>query len=58
MYGTNRVVPVVIFLREARNLPELLQLGGDQLIYLSFSYLKCELAKLDAKTIDEVFVCH
>lgn len=48
LYGTQRVVPVVIFLREARNLPEHLQLGGDQLTYLSFSYLKCELAKLDA----------
>ena len=48
LYGTERVVPVVIFLREARNLPEHLQLGGDQLTYLNFSYLKCELAKLDA----------
>lgn len=48
MYGTERVVPVVIFLRETRNVPEHLQLGGDQLTYLSFSYLKCELAKLDA----------
>lgn len=48
LYGTERVVPVVIFLREARTLPEHLQLGGDQLTYLSFSYLKCELAKLDA----------
>lgn len=48
LYGTERVVPVVIFLRGARNLPEHLQLGGDQLTYLNFSYLKCELAKLDA----------
>lgn len=48
LYGTNRVVPVVIFLRKARNLPEHLQLGGNQLTYLSFSFLKCELARLDA----------
>lgn len=48
LYGTELVVPVVIFLRGARNLPEHLQLGGDQLTYLNFSYLKCELAKLDA----------
>ncbi|TDQ40242.1 DUF4351 domain-containing protein [Thiopseudomonas denitrificans] len=48
MYGTSRVVPVVIFLRDARRLPTRLQLGGDQLTYLSFQYLKCDLAQLDA----------
>ncbi len=48
MYGTSRVVPVVIFLRDARRLPTRLQLGGDRLTYLSFQYLKCDLAQLDA----------
>lgn len=48
MFGTDRVVPVVIFLRGARGRQETLALGGDRLSYLSFSYLKCELSSLDA----------
>lgn len=48
MYSTNRVVPVVIFLRDTCNLPERLPLGGDRFTYLDVNYLKCELASLDA----------
>ncbi|PRB84666.1 DUF4351 domain-containing protein [Pseudomonas sp. MYb185] len=48
LYDTDRGVPVVIFLHEARGLPETLMLGGDRFTYLTFHYLKCELASLDA----------
>ncbi|WP_206668636.1 hypothetical protein [Pseudomonas saliphila] len=48
MFKTNRVVPVVIFLRAAKSVPETLVLGGNSFTYLRFSYLKCELASLDA----------
>lgn len=48
MYGTTRVVPVVVFLRDASAVAMQLQLGGDQLTYLSFHYLKCDLARLNA----------
>lgn len=48
MFKTNRVVPVAIFLRAAQKVPETLVLGGDSFTYLSFNYLKCDLANLDA----------
>ncbi|WP_285259541.1 DUF4351 domain-containing protein [Halopseudomonas bauzanensis] len=48
LFKTNRVVPVAIFLRAAQRVPETLVLGGDSLTYLSFNYLKCDLANLDA----------
>lgn len=48
LYDTSRVVPVVIFLHPVRNLAESLVLGTELLSYLSFNYLKCELAAMDA----------
>jgi hypothetical protein len=46
MYKTNRVVPVVIFLKTSNALTQL-ELGGDRHIYLSFNYLCCALAALN-----------
>ncbi|MBK1722746.1 hypothetical protein [Thiocystis violacea] len=43
---TTRVVPVVIFLRDARHVAESLRLGGDRHVYLDFQYLRCALAEL------------
>ncbi len=43
---TDRVVPVVIFLRRARNAPQRLRLSGDQDTYLDFHYLSCALGDL------------
>ena len=48
LYNTDRVVPVVIFLRASNRIPRKLELGGDRYTYLSFHYLSCELAELDA----------
>lgn len=48
LMNTERVVPVVIFLRTSERVPRQLQLGGDQHIYLSFHYLSCDLTRLDA----------
>src|SRR5690606_37592300 len=47
LLGTDRVVPVVIFLRASERIPRRLVLGGDQYAYLTFNYLSCELAGLD-----------
>jgi hypothetical protein len=46
MLNTERVVPVVIFLRDGA-VPDRLELGGDRHIYLSFRYLACHLPRLD-----------
>jgi len=46
--NTDRVVPVVIFLRTSGRIPSQLKLGGDQHAYLSFHYLSCDLTRLDA----------
>jgi len=43
--GTNRVVPVVIFLDEG-GAPEQLGIGGDEDMYLTFRYLACRLSRL------------
>jgi len=43
---TDRVVPVVIFLRQAQNAPRRLCLSGDQDTYLDFRYLSCSLGEL------------
>lgn len=48
LYNTDRVVPVVIFLRPNRRASRQLELGGDRHSYLTFQYLDCELAELDA----------
>ncbi len=45
MFETNRVVPVVIFLR-GEDHPEELTLAGDRHQYLHFRYLQCPLAQL------------
>lgn len=48
LMATDRVVPVVIFLNEG-NRPNSLNLGSEQLSYLQFSYLACDLKRLPAK---------
>ena len=49
LLNTDRVVPVVIFLRSSDAIPKRLQLGGDHYTYLDFTYVSCELARLDAE---------
>ena len=49
LLNTDRVVPVVIFLRSNDSIPKRLQLGGDHYTYLDFTYVSCELARLDAE---------
>ena len=59
MYKTNRVVPVVIFLKTSNALTQL-ELGGDRHIYLSFNYLCCALAALhwlDYANSDNLVAC-
>jgi hypothetical protein len=46
LFDTERLVPVVIFLRGAANVPLRLRLGGDRHTYLDFQYLRCALAEL------------
>jgi len=43
---TDRVVPVVIFLRRAKGMAQRLCLSGDQDTYLDFRYLSCALGEL------------
>ena len=47
LFDTDRIVPVVIFLRPGTR-PDRLQLGGDRHGYLDFRYLSCELHRLAA----------
>jgi len=44
---TDRVVPVVIFLRRATGVAQRLRLSGDHDTYLDFRYLSCALGELD-----------
>ncbi len=46
LMGTDRVVPVVIFLRRATGVAQRLRLSGDQETYLDFHYLSCALGEL------------
>ncbi|MCP4604422.1 MAG: hypothetical protein GY847_28520, partial [Proteobacteria bacterium] len=48
MFETDRIVPVVIFLRDGRY-PAELTLGGDQQDYLRFRFIACNLARLPAE---------
>jgi len=48
LVGTDRVVPVVIFLGRSSTAPQELHLGGQRHRYLSFRYLACSLAELSA----------
>ena len=48
MFETDRVVPVVIFLRNG-SFPTGLTLGGNQQDYLRFSFIACNLARLPAE---------
>ena len=45
MFGTDRVVPVAIFLRDAKAAPASLALGTELETYLRFKYLACQLAE-------------
>jgi len=46
---TNRIVPVVIFLRSSPNIPKELHLGGDHHTFLSFDYIACVLPDIPAE---------
>ncbi|NEV65112.1 hypothetical protein [Thiorhodococcus minor] len=46
LFGTERVVPVVIFLRAASGVATQLRLGGERHLYLDFHYLRRVLAEL------------
>ncbi len=46
LLDTQRVVPVVIFLRTASGVATHLRLGGERHAYLDFHYLRCALAEL------------
>ena len=48
LFDTERVVPVVIFLRSGDH-PATLRLGGDAHTYLEFRYLACTLAEFPAR---------
>lgn len=47
--GTDRVVPVVVFLKTQGAEPTGLSLGGDRHEYLRFQYIRCALPELDAE---------
>jgi len=47
---TDRIVPVVIFLRSSPNIPKELHLGGDGLPFLSLRYIACVLPDIPAET--------
>ena len=49
MLGTDRVVPVAIFLRDAERAPASWALGTEQSVYLTFTYLSCKLAQMPAE---------
>jgi len=46
---TDRVVPIVIFLRAGKRLRRELALGGDRLTFLSFRYIACVLPEMPAE---------
>lgn len=46
--GTTRVIPVVIFMRDGRNIPRSITLGSDRKDYLHFEYIPCVLPQLQA----------
>ena len=50
MLGTDRVVPVVIFLRDAGRAPASLALGTERRSYLTFEYMACKLAEIPAES--------
>ena len=49
MLDTDRVLPVVVFLRNARRAPESLVLGTERRAYVRFEYLTCKLAEKPAE---------
>ena len=49
MLGTDRVVPVVVFLRDAARVPTSLALGTERRRYLAFEYIPCKLAEMPAE---------
>ena len=50
MLGTDRVVPVVIFLRDAGRAPASLALGTERHSFLTFDYIACKLAEMPAES--------
>ena len=49
LFQTDRVVPVVVFLRSARHVPDTLVLGNELHAYLRFRYIRCVLPELPAE---------
>ena len=47
MFGTDRVVPVVIFLRDGAA-PGPLRIGGDRRVFATLDWVECRLASMDA----------
>ena len=48
LQNTTRVIPVVIFMRDATGVPRSLSLGSERRTYLQFEYIACELPQLQA----------
>lgn len=60
LFKTDRVVPVVIFLKTAPEQPPHLSLGSDLHSYLQFRYIRCALSELWARdywTSDNLVAC-
>ena len=53
LFGTDRVVPVAIFLRAADTTPSSLTLGTERDRYLNFKYLACKLGEIPAERWQE-----
>ena len=61
MFDTDRVVPVVVFLRAADRAPASLSLVSARRLYLGFDYVSCKLADLPAERwmdSDNLVSCH
>ncbi len=49
LYSVERVVPVVIFLADGKQIPTSLILGSERRSYLTFGYLRCVLSSLPSE---------
>ncbi|WP_211315746.1 hypothetical protein [Isoalcanivorax indicus] len=49
LFGTDRVVPVVVFLNRPRRAPESIVLGNEFFDYLRFRYIRCVLPDMPAE---------
>ncbi|ENO90494.1 DUF4351 domain-containing protein [Thauera linaloolentis] len=49
LYATDRIIPVVVFLRGSKRICRRLELGSEEFSFLSFTYLSCILGDLPAE---------